>query len=165
MRGSALGIVRVTGIAGPGATGIARTEYDGICLGRAAGIAAGAVVFAQVGLGENDRALGAKLRHNRRVRRSRVHAVGNVRTARRAHILGVENVFDRKRRAVKRQRGEIRIGAELAVQLPRSFKSVGLGAECLAALTASVRQRAFRRMQVARGFTGRGAFAADVDGA
>ena len=164
-RGGARRVVGVARIAGPGAALIA--EHRGkhlrrkILPARIAGPAS--VVFGGVRLGEDDRAGVAQPRHQRVVARRKIHVVGGIGAAGRAHVLGVERILERERDAVHRHRRKIGIAAVLLVELVGALERVRLLAEFLAHRGRSGRQRSGGGMPVEVALAGDRALAADVE--
>ena len=163
-RGRARRVIRIGRIAGPGAALIAeRRRQHLVGLVAAARIAGAAVVFGVHRLGEDDRALVAKLLDQHMVARRKVDVVARVAAAGRAHIPGIERVLEREHHAVHRHLVEIGIVSERLVQLGGALQRVGLLAEELAHRRRIGRQRAERRMLVELAPAGDRALAADVE--
>ena len=111
----------------------------------------------------DDRALRAQLRDERRVERRHVHREIDVVVRRRAHVLRVERILERRDDAVHRQRREVGIAAVLRVELGGALERVGLLAEFLARGRRAGGQRPGRGMRVERALAGDRALAADVE--
>src|SRR5262249_53130895 len=128
-----------------------------------AGIARSTVVFSVHRLGEDDRALLAQLLDEDVVARRKVDVISRVAATRRAHVLGVERVLERKHDAIHRHRLEVRVAAKLRIELIGALQCIWLLAEKLAYRRRTRRQRAERRMLVELAPAGDRALAPDVE--
>ncbi len=142
-RGGACAVVGRVRISGPGAALVAVVADQH--LGRRVAprvVLRHAVVFGVHGLGVNDRALAAQLRHELVIARRKVDVVARIAAAGRTHVSGIERILERERHAVHRHGGEIGLAAELPVELGGAFQRIGLLAELLAHGRCVSRQRA-----------------------
>ena len=120
----ALGVVRIAGLAAPRAHLLpALRPVDASASASPPGLPGPPLNSCAFGLRVDDRALRAQLRDDRRVERRHVHREVDVVVRRRAHVLRVVRILERRDDAVHRQRGEIRIACRTARRARRRVRA------------------------------------------
>ncbi len=165
-RCSAPGVIRITGIAGPGAALVAQRRGQHLVgVVTPAGIASAAVIFGIDRLGEDDRSLPAELIDQNVIARRKIHVVSCIATARGTHVGGIERILEREHDAVHRHFLKIRIGAEFGIELRSTFQRIRLLAEEFASRRRAPRQRPLGWMKVELALARHRPLTADIEGA